>query len=87
MTRRHPKALANERDLPNIIEISMPVNGFDVRLSREMAAFHHLHDIGPRFGPPRMRNNRCYSRWCFADPVIADAFRERFGGTWARIKA
>ena len=77
---RQNKAVATERDFPHIVEIKLPLNGFDVRLSREMATFHHLHNIRPRFGRRRSRADQYYCRWCFSDPADANAFRERFGG-------
>ncbi len=51
-----------------------------------MAAFHRSHDIEPRFGWTTNRHNQLYCRWCFSDPAIADAFRERFGGACVTIK-
>jgi len=57
MARRSGKAPTNERDFPHIVEIALPVNGFNIRLSREMAAFHRSHDIEPRFG--RTTNRKC----------------------------
>jgi hypothetical protein len=74
------KAAATERDFPHIVEIELPLDGFDVGLSREMATFHHLRNIRSRFGRRRSRADQFYCRWCFSDPAVADAFRERFGG-------
>ena len=79
--RRKPNARPkNERDFPYIVEMPLPLNGFDERVRRAMETFHQLRDIRPRFGWSRKRNGDYYSRWCFSDPAIADAFRERFGG-------
>ena len=86
MTRRGGKAPANERDFPHIVEIALPVNGFNFRLSREMAAFHRSHDIETRFGRTTNRHNQLYCRWCFSDPSVADAFRQRFGGARLTIR-
>ena len=80
MTLRKSKALATERDFPYIVEGKLPVSGLDARVSREMATFHRLRDIRPRFGRTRIQDDQHYCRWCFSDPAIADAFRERFGG-------
>jgi hypothetical protein len=80
MTFRKSKALGTERDFPHVIEIALPVNGLDVGLSREIATFHRARDIRPRFGRTRMQKAQHYCRWCFSDPMIADAFRDRFGG-------
>jgi hypothetical protein len=74
------KTLAIERDFPHIIEIELPASGLDVRMSREMTTFHRARDIRPRFGRTRTQGDQHYCRWCFSDPVIADAFRARFGG-------
>jgi len=77
---RRSKKVATERDFPHIIEIELPVNGLDVQLSREIATFHSARDIRPRFGRTKIQNDQHYCRWCFSDPAIAAAFRERFGG-------
>jgi len=74
------RAVATERDFPHIVEIELPLNGFDLGLSREMATFHHLRNIRPRFGRRRSRADQYYCCWCFSDPDIANAFREWFGG-------
>jgi hypothetical protein len=78
MTRRQGETITrmNERDLPYIVEIALPPNGFDVRTNREMVKFHRACDIRPRFGLTR---NRKGQRYCFSDAAIAEAFRERFG--------
>ena len=79
--RRKPNVRPkNERDFPYIVELPLPPNGFDERVRRAMEIFHRTRDIRPCFGSSRRRNEECYCRWCFSDPVIADAFRERFGG-------
>jgi hypothetical protein len=44
---RQNKAAATERDFPHIVEIELPLNGFDVGLSHEMTTFHHLRNIRP----------------------------------------
>ncbi len=80
MTLRKSKALTAEYDFPHIVEIARPVNGLDVRLSREIEGFHRSRGIRPHFGQPRIKNGQHYCLWCFSDPAIADAFRERFGG-------
>jgi len=82
ITRRKGEApaSANERDFPHIVEASLPKGGFDVRVSREMEAFHKKRAIGPRFGWSRHRNGAYYSRWCFASAALADEFCAEFGG-------
>ncbi len=79
--RRKPNVRPkNERDFPYIVELPLPPNGFDERVRRAMETFHRTRDIRPCFGSSRKRNDEYYCRWCFSDPVIAEAFRERFGG-------
>jgi hypothetical protein len=85
-TFRKGKAGINERDYPYLVEIAVPVGGLDLRQNREIAAFHRLHNIRPRFGKRRTEGIQDYSRWCFSDPGVADAFRERFGGERVTIK-
>jgi hypothetical protein len=79
-THSGSRVLASERTCPHIVEIAVPVDGFDLRLSREMSSFHCLHEIRPRFGRPSTRNGQTYCRWCFSEPAFADAFCEQFGG-------
>jgi hypothetical protein len=82
MTRRKSQAPAhaNERSFPHIVELAVPPDGLNVRLSREMAAFHQARGVQQRFGWPRTRNGHNYCRWCFSDPEIAEAFCEQFEG-------
>ena len=80
MAIRSNKVSATERNFPHIVEIELPVNGLDLRLSREITAFHRSRDITQRFGRRLTRNNQKYCRWCFDDPAIADTFCEQFGG-------
>jgi hypothetical protein len=77
---RKSKALANECDFPNIIEISLPEKGLDIGLSRKIARFHSERNIRPLFGRTRNECDRRYGRWCFSDPLVADEFRKQFGG-------
>lgn len=79
-TVRKDKASATERDFPHIVEIELPTNGLDDRMNREIMTFHRLRDIQLRFGRRKTQTSKQYSRWCFSDPTIADAFREQFGG-------
>jgi len=74
------KAVTNERNFPQIIEIALPANGLDVRVNRAMATFHRLHNVRTRFGRRRTERGQHHGRWCFSDPEIAEAFREQFGG-------
>ena len=69
-----------EREFPHIVEMVLPVGGLDARRNREIATSHSLRNIRPRFGRRRTVANKDYSRWCFSDPEIAEAFRKQFGG-------
>jgi hypothetical protein len=77
---RFQRALTTERELQHIVEIVLPSSGLNTQVNREMVTFHRLHNIQPRFGRRRAHAGKLYCRWCFADPEIADLFRERFGG-------
>ena len=77
---RGGKAAAIEREFPHVVKIALPVGGLDLRQNREIAMFHRLHNIRPRFGKRRTVGIRDYSRWCFSDSDVADDFRVRFGG-------
>ena len=74
------KAIETERDFPHIVEIAVPQNGLELRLSRKILTFHSAHNIRPRYGRIRGHNNECYFRWCFTDSAIADIFRRLFAG-------
>lgn len=79
-TFRTDKALATERNFPYIVEIELPLNGLDLRLNREIITFHRLRNIHLRFGRRLTHTSKRYSRWCFSEPAIADAFLVQFGG-------
>lgn len=70
----------NENEYPYIVETLLPANGFDHRLRRQMEEFHSVRKIKARFGHRSRQGEKEYCRWCFADAVCADAFRDRFGG-------
>ena len=70
----------NESECPHIVEMALPRDGFDHRLRRQMEDFHLSHKIKARFGRRTRYGSQEYCRWCFADPLCADGFRERFGG-------
>ena len=74
------KAIETERDFPHIVEIAVPQNGLELRLSRKIVTFHSSHNIRPRYGRIRVQNNQYYFRWCFTDSAIADIFRRLFAG-------
>ena len=69
----------NERDFPQLVEITVPLNGVRDRMT-EFAAFHAEHAIVIRRGRGRHSDGQFYMRWCFADAAVADAFKARFGG-------
>jgi len=73
-------ALANERDLPHMVEMEVPVEGFAHSLRAAMEEFHHANKIRARFGRRLRRDGKEYCRWCFADESLADLFHSRFGG-------
>jgi hypothetical protein len=81
MTRRKGEITArmNERDFPHIVELLLPDGGFGSALD-SMYAFHRDRGIESRRGKRQRRDEEEYVRWCFANPVDAAAFAERFGG-------
>jgi hypothetical protein len=83
MVGQHYKAIANERKYPNIVELAVPAAGLQIELSRRIIQFHKSRRIQPRYGRKIVRENRIYSRWCFADLGTACDFIEQFGGALA----
>ena len=69
----------NERDYPHIVELPVPSGGFR-DTSFAILAFHREHGIESKHGQGSYDEGQFYVRYCFADPVVADAFHERFGG-------
>jgi hypothetical protein len=67
-----------ERRFPHIIAIATPPRGLDAQTSRSILDFHRARNIQVRFG--RAIKNWC--RWCFSERVVAEAFKEQFGGTY-----
>ena len=78
-----PKVLTNEREYPNIVELTFPADGLEFELNRRIIGFHKSRHIQPRHGRQIVRENRTYSRWCFADLGTAWDFIEQFGGALA----
>jgi hypothetical protein len=74
--RRSPHI--TERLFPHIIAIEIPPHGLDPRTSQAILDFHRSRNIHVRFG--RSMKNWC--RWCFAKRLMAEAFKEQFGGTY-----
>jgi hypothetical protein len=87
MTRRKVEITArmNERDYPHIVELALPPGGFRSR-SDAMLAFHRERGIQIRRGQGRNDDGQFYVRYCFADPIHADAFCDQFGGEWLNAK-
>jgi hypothetical protein len=69
----------NERDYPRIVELPVPRGGFR-DTSFAIATFHREHRIESKHGQGSYDEGQFYVRYCFADPVVADAFRDQFGG-------
>jgi hypothetical protein len=69
----------NERDYPHMVELPVPPDGFR-DTSAAIIAFHRDRGIEIKHGQGSYDEGRFYVRYCFADPVVADAFRKRFGG-------
>jgi hypothetical protein len=78
-------ALANERDLPHMVEMEVPAEGFAHSMRAAMEEFHRANKIRARFGRRLRRDGKEYCRWCFAGESLADLFHSRFGG--ARLTA
>jgi hypothetical protein len=48
--------------------------------SFEIEAFHRDRDLATKQGRGRNNEGQWYVRFRFANPTVADAFRDRFGG-------
>ena len=80
MTRRKGKITArNERDYPHIVELPVPSGGFR-ETGFAIVAFHRERGLATKYGRGRKDEGQWYARYCFADPTVADAFRDQFGG-------
>ena len=77
--KREIAGLANEQDFPHLVELTFPPGGFR-SVFLEIDAFHRERRIPVRRGRSRHETEQFYIRFCFPDSVIADAFRDRFGG-------
>ena len=73
--RRSPHI--TEHLFPHIIAIEIPAHGLDRQTSQAILDFHRSRNIQVRFG--RATKNVC--RWCFSKRLLAEAFKEQFGGT------
>jgi hypothetical protein len=82
----NPKAHRNEIELPYIVEMELPADGFDHRVRRLMEEFLSRQRIRAHFGRRRRHGKLDYCRWCFADPAHADAFHRKFGGNLLGIE-
>ena len=80
MAQHSGKALSNESEYPNIVELAVGSDGLGVGLSRKIIDFHKVRYIEPRHGRISVREGKIYFRWCFSDLATARAFIEQFGG-------
>jgi hypothetical protein len=69
----------NERGNPHLVELLLPPDGFRSK-SEDILQFHQARKIQIKHGRGRNEAGQFYVRYCFADAVVADAFRDRFGG-------
>src|SRR5262249_1462164 len=79
---RTGRALANEREYPNIVELAVTAEGLDIALSRQIMHFHRSRYIQTRHGRTITREGQIYYRWCFRDLAAAQGFVEQFGGAF-----
>ena len=77
--KREIVGLRNERDFPNLVELTLPLRPFR-NVFLEIDAFHRERRIPVRRGRSRHEVKQVYIRFCFPDTATADAFRNRFGG-------
>ena len=77
--KREIVGLRNERDFPNLVELTLPLGPFR-NVFLEIDAFHRERRIPVRRGRSRHEVKQVYIRFCFPDTATADAFRNRFGG-------
>jgi hypothetical protein len=76
--RTSPKSI--ERNFPHIVEMLVPEGDFGKWLDA-MYEFHARHGIQVQGGRSRRDESGRYCiRWCFADPTLATAFENQFGG-------
>jgi hypothetical protein len=81
VSRKHEgSAHLNERDCPHLVELILPQGGLGEG-DLTITGFHKERGIQPRFGHVRRDDGEFCLTLCFADPVQADAFQRRFGGT------
>jgi hypothetical protein len=79
-----PKAAANERKYPNIVELGVTAHGLEVTLGRRIINFHKSRYIQPHHGRTVIRRHHIFYRWCFSDMGTAREFMEQFGGAVAQ---
>jgi hypothetical protein len=80
MTQHSGKALSNESEYPNIVELAVSTDGLGPRLGRKIIDFHKARHVEPRHGRITVREGQIYFRWCFSDLATARAFIDQFGG-------
>jgi hypothetical protein len=69
-------ARAVEKDFPHFVDIVVPLGGLGKRLDA-MYEFHGRHCIEPKNGQGHHDASGTVIRWCFADPKVAEAFRNQ----------
>ena len=74
-----PSSKTIEREFPHVVEIVVPVGGLGKRLDA-MHDFHNVYGIKACLGRGRRGDNQDHLRWYFAQPKMAAAFAEKFGG-------
>lgn len=68
-----------ERDLPHIVEITVPPGGLGKRLD-QMYDWHRERGVEVHCGSGRREEDRDIIRWCFTHAKAAAAFAVVFGG-------
>jgi hypothetical protein len=74
------KALTDEKQYLNIVEVVVGSDPLDVELGRRIMLFHKSRNIEPRHGRIITRSNQIHFRWCFSELTTARQFLEQFGG-------
>ena len=91
-TQRHvqfssPKAVANESNYPNIVELAIVGDGLDVTLGRRIINFHKSRHLQPHHGRTIIRQHHIFYRWCLSDMATAHEFMEKFGGEFCTTRS
>ena len=78
------KAITNESDYPNIVEIAVAAGGLDVEVGRQMMDFHRSRKIQARHGRRIFKEDQVHFRWCFSDVATARAFSNSLAESFER---